>query len=570
MNPPWNDKRKQTVKTVSDFHHPALKQLTDQQVRFAPPARRAEQVARAEKLLGEIDPKRRYPYTFVSFRITDFRSDAHADLLITGDELKHDLLLFIRRLERSMPALPIEQSVEPMLTMEEISKKFNVSTKTISRWREHGLVGQRVVVKGRRQIAFLNSVVEQFLATHQERVERSGRFSHLSDGEKEDILRRARRLSGAGGCLTEVSKRIARKLGRSVETIRYTIKNFDREHPDKAVFPDATGPLDGTDKEAIVNSFRKGTPVQTLAKQYNRTRTSVYRVINEAHAERLAKQPVDYIHNVSFDDPAAEAEIVAPMPHEAEFIEAHRGMKPPRDVPAELASLYEWPLLTKEQEQHQFRLMNFLKHRLNQVKNSIDPASVRVGELKQVEELQKQINKVKARLINCNMRLVASIAKKHANQSDSLFELISDGNVSLMRAVEKFDYSRGNKFSTYASWAIIKNFARSIPDEKHHRERYLTGHEDLFDARADVRTDESEMVAQVEMARNRISQLLDVLDPRTRDVIRMRNGLDGSAEMTLEQIGQHFGITKERVRQINVRGMKVLRDKAAADKVDLP
>ena len=139
-----------------------------------------------------------------------------------------------------------------------------------------------------------------------------------------------------------------------------------------------------------------------------------------------------------------------------------------------------------------------------------------------------------------------------------------------MRAVEKFDYSRGNKFSTYASWAIMKNFARSIPDEKHHRERYITGHEDLFETKAETRTDEGEIMAQVEQARNRISHLLADLDPRTRDVIRMRNGLDGSSEMTLEQIGQHFGITKERVRQINVRGMKLLREKAAEDKIDQP
>jgi RNA polymerase sigma factor (sigma-70 family) len=555
---------------VSEFIHPSLKQLTDQQVRFAPPARRVEQVARAEKLLGEIESSRRYPYPFVCFRITDYRSDANADLLFRGDELKHDLLLFIKRLERSMPAMPIEQAVEPMLTLEEISKQFNVSTKTITRWRAHGLVGQRVLVKGRRQIAFAKSVVEQFLTAHQERVERSGRFSHLSDGEKEDILRRARRLSRAGGCLTEISRRIARKLGRSVETIRYTIKNFDREHPEQAVFPDATGPLDGDAKETISNSYRKGIPVQTLARKYNRTRTSIYRSINESRAEQMVKQPVDYIHNESFDDPGKEAEITAPMPGEDKFLEAHRGMKPPRDVPAELASLYEWPLLTKEQEQHQFRLMNFLKHKLSKLKSDIDPASVRVGELKKIEELQHRINSVKSRLINCNMRLVASIAKKHANQSDSLFELISDGNLSLMRAVEKFDYARGNKFSTYASWAIMKNFARSIPDEKHFRERYITGHEELFDAKADVRTDESEMVAQVEMARNRVTQLLDVLDARTRDVIRMRNGLDGSEAMTLEQIGQHFGITKERVRQINVRGMKMLRDKVVVEKVDLP
>ena len=121
---------------------------------------------------------------------------------------------------------------------------------------------------------------------------------------------------------------------------------------------------------------------------------------------------------------------------------------------------------------------------------------------------------------------------------------------------------RGNKFSTYASWAIMKNFARSIPGEKHHRERYLTGQEELFEGRPDARSDEAEILQQAEQARDRVASLLEGLDPRTREVIRMRNGLDGSAEMTLEQIGQHFGITKERVRQINVRGMKQLREKA--------
>jgi RNA polymerase primary sigma factor len=131
---------------VREFKSPALKQLTDQQVRFAPEARRREQVARAEKLLAEIDPERAYPYQFVCFRITEYRSDTHANLIVPGEELTHDLILFIKCLDRSLPALPIEQAVEPMLTLEQISKQFNVSTKTIGRWRVRGLVGQRVII----------------------------------------------------------------------------------------------------------------------------------------------------------------------------------------------------------------------------------------------------------------------------------------------------------------------------------------------------------------------------------------------------------------------------------------
>jgi len=225
--------------------------------------------------------------------------------------------------------------------------------------------------------------------------------------------------------------------------------------------------------------------------------------------------------------------------------------------------------LNKEQEQHLFRQMNYLKYKLNVLRQKTDAGAARVGDLRQIEDLAARVRQVRDRLINCNTRLVASIAKKHAGAFDNLPELMSDGTISLMRAVEKFDYARGNKFSTYATWAIMKNFARSIPDEKSHRERYVTGHEEMFESRADIRTDEQEIVAQADMARARVTSLLDGLDPRTREVIRMRNGLDGNAEMTLEQIGQHFGITKERVRQINVRGMKQLRERAQQARVEL-
>ncbi|HEY8504417.1 MAG TPA: sigma-70 family RNA polymerase sigma factor, partial [Gemmataceae bacterium] len=405
---------------------------------------------------------------------------------------------------------------------------------------------------------------------HEECVRRGGNFSRLSGPEKEEILRRARRLAEAGASLTEVSRRVARRLGRSVETVRYTIKNYDRTHPGSALFPAAPVALDGAAKESIYASYREGVSVDKLAKKYGRTRTSMYRVINEVRAERLLQQPLDYIYHESFDDPAMEAEILGPMPGLEKFEAEHRAKRPPKDVPPEFVALYEWPLLTREQEQHLFRQMNFLKHKLHKLRQKIDPARVRVQELRQVEELQQRIAAVRELLVECNMRLVVSIAKKHAGPADNIFELVSDGNVSLIRAVEKFDFSRGNKFSTYASWAIMKNFARSIPGEKTYRERYLTGHEELFDARADGRGNEQESMAQAEQARDRINRLLAGLDPRTREVIRMRAGLDGAEEMTLEQIGQHFGITKERVRQINVRGMKQLREKAMDEKIELP
>lgn len=552
---------------MTSFKHPALKQLTDQQVRFAPPARRLEQMARAKQLLAEIEGGKRYPYQYVCYRITDYRPDSYPDLLIDGDDLLADLPLLIEGLD------------EPVVTIEELGKRLNVSTKTIRRWSTLGLVGRRVVRDGKRQVCYQQSVIDRFLTTHPDRVQRGGRFSQMSDAERLDILRRAKRLAKVvGGTLTEVSRRIARRLGRSVEAVRYTIRNFDRQYPDQALFPNLTGPLDEKTKRMIYSSYRRGITVDTLAKTYNRTRTSMYRVINEERARELLEQPLDYIPNDSFDDPGADALFLPPMPDAAEYEARRRSMRVPKDVPPELASCYEYPLLTKDQEQHLFRQMNYLKHKAAKLRNQlrkegsqgVDPARVRSQLIEEIEELQHQANGVKEQLINANMRLVVNIAKRHSGQTDNFFELLSDGNMSLIRAVEKFDYGRNFKFSTYASWAIMKNFARTIPDEKHRRERFVTGHEEVFEVAPDTRTDEHEIVASKERASHNVNRLLESLEPREREIIRMRAGLDDNAKgMTLEEIGQQFGITKERVRQLNARAMKKLRQAAEKEDFDL-
>ncbi|MBM3996986.1 MAG: sigma-70 family RNA polymerase sigma factor [Planctomycetes bacterium] len=553
---------------MKDYKHQALKELADQQVRFAPPTRRLEQLKRAEQLLIELDPAKSYPYQFVCYRVTDFRSELHPNLLVPGVELIHDLGLFINELAVSLPAVPIEEVSEPVLTINEISKKYNVTPKTIQRWRKRGLIGIPIVCNGHRQLGFLPSLVDPFLIANKDRIEKSSKFTLLTQEEKDDILRRARRFARFGvGSLTEVSRRIARRVGRSPETVRYTIKNFDLEHPEQALFPDVTDPLDADDKLLIYDSYQKGMDVDTLAKNFQRNRTSMYRVLSEVHAQRLLEHPIEFIHHASFDDPAQVDAILAPMPNAEAFEASRKKMRVPKDAPPELVSNYEMPLLTKDQEQHLFRKMNFLKYRAHTMlhemllpSGSINYAKLRVEKLDQIEASLKEANEVKDLLIRCNMRLVTSIAKRHSGQIENFFELLSDGNISLMRAVEKFDYSRGNKFSTYASWAIMKNFARTIPDEKNRKERFVTGNEEVFDVAEDKRSQEGEVVAAAAQATAKVNDLLEHLDPREREIIRMRAGLENGTEgMTLEKIGEKLGITKERVRQINVRAMKKLR-----------
>jgi RNA polymerase sigma factor (sigma-70 family) len=306
----------------------------------------------------------------------------------------------------------------------------------------------------------------------------------------------------------------------------------------------------------------------------------MYRVINEVRAQHLLAQPLDYIPSVEFDNPAMDAVILAPIPDADAYDAKRRSMHAPKDVPPELASCYEYPLLSKDQEQHQFRKMNYLKFKAATLRDQIrkeggdeaevDPTRVRIQTLKEIEDLQLEANDVKEMLINCNLRLVVNIAKKHSAQAENFFELMSDGNMSLMRAVEKFDYYRGFKFSTYASWAIMKNFARSIPEDKHRRERFVTGHEDLFDAAPDNRTDEFELLATQERATHSVNRLLEYLEPREREIIRMRAGMDENGKnITLEEIGKKFGITKERVRQLNARAMSKLRAIAKDKELDM-
>src|SRR4051794_9707721 len=553
----------------NSYHHPALKQLKEQQARFAPRERRLEQIDRAETLLGEIDDGRRYPYEYLCFRITGFRPEGAPDLVLDGGDIRHDLRIFVEDLSATV-GQKAEHAAEPVLTVDAVSRRFNVSTRTITRWRRQGLVARRFIIDGRTKVGFLESSVSRFVATHREQVDRGTRFRQLTDAERDEIVRRARRMALVNqGGLVEIARRIARKMARSTETVRTVLKSYDREHPDRAIFPPSTGPLDEDAKSQIYRLYRRGVSVDLLASQFNRTRSSIYRVINEMRARRILSIKLEYMPHPSFEQPGARAQILGPLPVPADG-KGPRRTKPPKGLPPYLADLYENPLLSRDQEAHLFRKMNYLKYRANQLREKIDPARARTAELDEVERLQEEALAVKTQISRANLRLVVSIATRHLGPSNNFFELVSAGNMSLIRAVEKFDYARGNKFSTYASWAIMKNFARTIPEENYRRDRFVTGHEEMFEAAADNRTDEHEYESALKRMQEAVKGMLGRLDDRERRIIVSRYGLNGASEQTLEQLGRELGITKERVRQIESRAQDKLRRIAGEEKLDLP
>lgn len=552
-----------------DYKNDSIRQLRNQQVRFAPRERKLEQIENAEKFLREVDPQRNYNYEYVCYKITGFRPDTAPVVQIRGEDLIPDLLSFIEDLSDSAK-LAADEVPQPVHTVDDLSRMFNVSTKTISRWRQQGLVSRKFVFDGgRKRVGFLHSSVDQFIKGNRERIRRGEKFSQLSDEDRQEIIEHARRLIKVGGCPADVTRRIAETMDRSIETIRYTIKRFDQENPDIAVFPNLTGPLNLEMKERIYADFVAGKSADTIARRYCRTKTTVYRVINEVRAQHIMELPLDYMDSPEFRRKSAEKKIVHTEMPAAEG--PQRKTKPPAGLPRYLASLYETPLLTREQEQYLFRKYNFLKYQASKLRKQLNPGQAKVRLMNEIEQLFEQAVKTKNKIVQANLRLVVSIAKKHVAGSEDFFQLVSDGNMSLIRAVEKFDYTRGNKFSTYASWAIMKNFARTIPGEFKQRDRFRPTSEELFLAKPDLRADRLSEEMEQQRRTEQVNRILEKLDDREQQIIISRFGLDYSEEpQTLKEVGEKMGVTKERIRQIETRALNKLRIAAKESKIDLP
>jgi len=464
-----------------------------------------------------------------------------------------------------------DDAVERVFTVDQLAEHLNVSTKTIARWRRQGLASRRFVVGGRTRIGFLQSWVDRFVAENSDRVRRGARFSQLTSRQRAEIINQARRLAQAGQSPAEVTKRLAHQTGRSLETIRYTLKRFDQQHADEAVFPHIHGPLQPAVKQNIYRRHLQGDSLEDLARHLGRTRACVSRVLDEMRAQWILELPLDHVPSDDFlrvRTREQEKLILGPTPARESQGKTPRA---PTGLPSYLRSLYEVPLLTADQEIHLFRKMNYLKYKASQLREQIDPRRPKRRLMNRIERYYREAVAVKNQLVRSNLRLVVSIAKRHVSGAASLFELISDGNMSLIRAVDRFDYARGNKFSTYASWAIMKNFVRSIQDDHRHRDRFRTGLAEMFSDTGDARPDHVEQELIQSKRETEVERILQRLDERERKIIIQRFGLArGQEPLTLKQVGANLGVTKERIRQLEMRALGKLRQAAEEEKIELP
>ncbi len=328
-----------------------------------------------------------------------------------------------------------------------------------------------------------------------------------------------------------------------------------------------SGYLDPDRVSAAIVAVPFGLPAETPLEPLGRSPVGQSRTLTEVRARRLLETKLEFVPHSSFDDPATHPTILGPMPAFSVGQDVPR-VKSPAGLSPLLASLYGEPLLTREQEVHLFRKMNFLKHQSTRLRSALNPATATAADLDHVEALLKEGSAVKNQIIRANLRLVVSLVKKLSGPNQDFAELVSDGYLALIRAIEKFDFSRGYKFSTYASWVIMNNLSRDLR-RNHWRDLFVTGYEAMLEAAPDHRNDECLREREQEWCQQAIRGMLGRLNDRERQIIVSRFGLEGTSRKTLSQLGKELGITKERVRQLEIRACAKLREIAEVQKLDL-
>ncbi len=278
---------------------------------------------------------------------------------------------------------------------------------------------------------------------------------------------------------------------------------------------------------------------------------------------RVLKTEVGFILHPVFEAKGAAEEIfaeplgLAPRDNRLGLTAAKRAGV---DSPDQVSRLCEAKLLTPQQEVMLFQRMNFLRYQATQERAKLDPERPSKRSLELVYRLLAMADWHRDRIVEANTRLVFSIIKKFVNANNPFDDLLSEGIVALMRAVEKFDFGRGFRFSTYATQVVRRGAYRQVMETQAERSKLQSGVEEMGLDISDEGRQSAISEQRWHQLQSRLSVMMGDLDRRERFIIRARFSLGSHRKVhTLQSLADRLGVSKERVRQLEQRAMEKLR-----------
>lgn len=282
------------------------------------------------------------------------------------------------------------------------------------------------------------------------------------------------------------------------------------------------------------------------------------------HLRDLLAAEIEFIDSDEFHEPNAAVTILETSELETPSESREHGRNKNRNngMPEHLERLCHTPLLTHSEEAALFRRMNFLKFRAKSLLDTVDSEHPDAASLNQIRSDLDEAKATRDRIIHGNIRLVISVVKKFVTPQLSFDEMLSDGIVTLMATVEKFDYSRGFRFSTYAYRSIARAASRTVKTQHREKQRFTDRPEnELVDPAAGSIEDPPALERRWEQERNIIAQLIGRLEKREQVIVSGRFALGSECKVqTLRAIARKLGISKERVRQLEKKALAKLRE----------
>lgn len=271
----------------------------------------------------------------------------------------------------------------------------------------------------------------------------------------------------------------------------------------------------------------------------------------------LARQSIDFIPSDDFErEPEQIRQEVAEL---LEQLSARHSSKGQQDYMYS-HGLGDLPVLSKEEEARCFRAMNYLKHEVKMIQQNLKSSRLRNTAVREILTLNDQIRVIRDHLIYSNLRLVISLVKKFVSPQFSFDELYSEGIMTLMQAVEKFDYQRGFRFSTYAYRSISRALYHCTVKQQQQNTLFVEDSDQWVADAVDTEQNHSLTDQIWRQMRDRLTELVKKLDRREQLIVRARYALTPSGKIrTFQALANKLGISKERVRQLEQRAVAKLQ-----------